>query len=254
VSSFLTPRITGAVAVRVLAQLRHDHRTIALLLLMPCLVLALLRWMFDARPAMFDELGPALVALIPFTVMFLVTSITTLRERSSGTLERLLAMPTAKLDFVLGYALAFGLVATVQASLAVALCVGLLDLSVAGPVWALVVVAVADAALGTVLGLFVSAFARTEFQAVQFMPALVFPQLLLCGLFVPRDQLPTGLGLVSDLLPLSYAVDAMTAVARGGSDTVAGVPSEVWPDLAVIAGFVLALLVLGAATLRRRTP
>jgi ABC-2 type transport system permease protein len=253
VSPVLTPRITGAVAVRVLAQLRHDHRTMALLLLMPCVILALLRWMFDARPAMFDALGPALLALIPFTVMFLVTSVTTLRERSSGTLERLLAMPTAKLDFVLGYAIAFGLVATAQATLAVALCAGPLGMSVAGPVWALVLVAVADAVLGTVLGLFVSAFARTEFQAVQFMPALVIPQLLLCGLFVPRDQLPTGLDVLSDLLPLSYAVDAMTAVAHGGSDAIAGVPSSVWSDLAVIVGFAVALLALGAVTLRRRT-
>ena len=240
-STVLTPRITGAVAGRVLAQLRHDHRTLGMLVALPCLILALLRWMYDGQPAVFDRLGPALLALIPFTVMFLVTSVTTLRERSSGTLERLLAMPTAKLDFLLGYAVAFGAVAVVQASLAVGLCVGLLGLSVEGPVWALVVVAVADAVLGTALGLFVSAFARTEFQAVQFMPALVIPQILLCGLFVPRDQLPTGLDVLSDLLPLSYAVDAM-------SDTSAALP-----DLLVIAGFTVALLALGAATLRRRT-
>ena len=252
-STVLTPRISSAVAVRVLAQLRHDHRTLAMLLVMPCVILALLRWMFDADPAMFDRLGPALLALIPFTVMFLVTSVTTLRERSSGTLERLLAMPTGKLDFLLGYALAFGAVATVQAVLAVTLCVGLLGLSVQGPVWALVLVAVADAVLGSTLGLFVSAFARTEFQAVQFMPALVIPQLLLCGLFVPRDQLPTGLDVLSDVLPLSYAVDAMTLVASGAGSTMAGVPSGVWTDLAVIAGFTVALLGLGAATLRRRT-
>jgi ABC-2 type transport system permease protein len=150
-------------------------------------------------------------------------------------------MPTAKLDFLLGYALAFGAVAVVQASLAVALSVGLLDLSVEGPVWALVVVAVADAVLGTALGLFVSAFARTEFQAVQFMPALVIPQILLCGLFVPRDQLPTGLDVLSDLLPLSYAVDAMYDTA------------EALPEMLVIAGFAVGLLALGAATLRRRT-
>ena len=240
-STLVTPRITSAVAVRVLSQLRHDHRTLAMLVVLPCLILSLLRWMYDGQPMFFDRLGPALLALIPFTVMFLVTSVTTLRERSSGTLERLLAMPTAKLDFLLGYALAFGAVAVVQASLAVALSVGLLGLSVEGPVWALVVVAVADAVLGTALGLFVSAFARTEFQAVQFMPALVIPQILLCGLFVPRDQLPTGLDVLSDLLPLSYAVDAM-------NDT-----SDALPELAVIVAFTVALLALGAATLRRRT-
>jgi ABC-2 type transport system permease protein len=237
----ITPRIATAVAARVLRQLRHDHRSLAMLVVLPCLILALLRWIYDAQPMAFDRLGPALLALIPFTVMFLVTSVTTLRERSSGTLERLLAMPTTKLDFLLGYALAFGAVAVLQATLAVSLSVTLLGLSVDGPVWALVVVAVADAVLGTSLGLFVSAFARTEFQAVQFMPLLVIPQILLCGLFVPRDELPTGLGALSDLLPLSYAVDAM-------SDT-----SDAVPELLVICGFTVGLLALGAATLRRRT-
>jgi ABC-2 type transport system permease protein len=249
----MTPRITLAVAGRVLRQLRHDHRTAALLLLVPSALLALLRWIFDERLAVFHTLGPALLALIPFIVMFLVTSVTTLRERSSGTLERLLAMPTGKLDLLLGYALALGLVAAVQSALAAALCVWALGLDVDGPVWALVLVAVADAVLGTALGLFVSAFARTEFQAVQFMPVVVIPQLLLCGLFLPRDDLPTGLDVVSDLLPLSYAVDAMTLVSRGAADTLGAVPVDAWTDLAVILAFTLVLLTLGAATLRRRT-
>ena len=244
----MSPRVTAAVAVRVLTQLRHDHRTLAMLLVLPCVVLALLHWIYVDVPVFFDRLGPALLALIPFIVMFLVTSVTTLRERSSGTLERLLAMPTGKLDLLLGYTVAFGLMATLQSSLAVALCVGLLDLDVASGVWLLVVVAVADALLGTVSGLFVSAFARTEFQAVQFMPAIVFPQILLCGLFLPVDQLPEGLQVVAHLLPLTYAVDAMTEVSRtaGGLGTVVG-------DLAVVVGFTVALLGLGAATLRRRT-
>jgi ABC-2 type transport system permease protein len=245
----MSPRITAAVAGRVLAQLRHDHRTLALLLVLPCVVLGLLRWMYDEQRMVFDSLGPALLALIPFIVMFLVTSVTTLRERSSGTLERLLAMPTGKLDFLLGYALAFGLVAAVQSGLAVALCVWPLGMRVDGSVAALVVVAVVDAVCGTAFGLFVSAFARTEFQAVQFMPAVVFPQLLLCGLFLDRDQLPNFLEAVSNVLPLSYAVDAMDAVTAGTGDA-----AQVAGDLAVVLGFVLVLLGLGAATLRRRTP
>jgi ABC-2 type transport system permease protein len=211
--------------------------------------------MFDEVPggSGFDALGPALLALIPFVVMFLVTSVTTLRERSSGTLERLLAMPTGKGDFLGGYALAFGLVAAVQSLLAVALCTWVLDLEVAGPVGMLVVVAVADAVLGCALGLFVSAFAQTEFQAVQFMPAVVIPQLLLCGLFLPRDAMPRALEAVSDVLPLSYAVDAMTAVSTTTGSALGGVDAGVWSDVAVVAGFALAGLALGAATLRRRT-
>ena len=243
----MSPRITLAVAGRVLTQLRRDRRTLALLLVLPCLLITLLWWMFEDTPV-FDQVGPALLAMFPFIVMFLVTSVTTLRERSGGTLERLLAMPMGKLDFLVGYALAFGAVAALQAALAVGLSVGLLGLDVQGPVWLLLVVAVVDAVLGTALGLFVSAFAQTEFQAVQFMPAIVIPQILLCGLFVPRDQLPQALEWVSNLLPLSYAVDAMQTL------TETAATADVWRDLAVVAAYAVAGLALGAATLRRRTP
>ena len=244
----MTPRILFAVTGRVLTQVRRDHRTLAMLLLVPTLLITLLWWMFKDQGPAFDRLGPALVALFPFIVMFLVTSVTTLRERSSGTLERLLAMPMGKLDFLLGYALAFGLIAALQSALAVAVSVGLLDLEIAGPVWLLTVVAVADAVLGAALGLFVSAFAQTEFQAVQFMPVVVIPQILLCGLLIDRDQMPDVLSAISDVLPLSYAVDAMQHL------TVSTSTAEIWADLAVVGGFVLGGLALGAATLRRRTP
>ncbi|PKH40331.1 ABC-2 type transport system permease protein [Nocardioides alpinus] len=245
----MSPRITWAVAGRVLTQVRRDHRTLAMLLVVPCVLISLLWWMFEDLPGdLFDRFGPGLLAMFPFIVMFLVTSVTTLRERSSGTLERLLTMPMGKLDFLLGYALAFGLLAAVQSALAVAVSVGLLGLDVNGPVWLLGVVAVVDAVLGTALGLLVSAFATTEFQAVQFMPAFVLPQILLCGLFVPRDQMPAVLEAISNVLPLSYAVDAMQELV-GDADQ-----GEVWRSIAIVACFALAALVLGAATLRRRTP
>lgn len=245
----MTPRITLAVAGRVLTQVRRDHRTLAMLMVVPCALISLLWWMFGDLPGdLFDRFGPGLLAMFPFIVMFLVTSVTTLRERSSGTLERLLTMPLGKLDLLLGYALAFGVLAAVQSALAVAVSVGLLGLEVQGSVWLLGVVAVADAVLGTALGLLVSAFATTEFQAVQFMPAFVLPQILLCGLFVPRPSMPGVLEAVSDVLPLSYAVDAMQELV---ASTDAG---AVWVDVAVVACFALAALGLGAATLRRRTP
>jgi ABC-2 type transport system permease protein len=244
----MTPRITLAVAGRVLAQLRRDHRTVAMLLVVPCVLLTLLWWMFDRNEFIFDRLGPPLLAVFPFIVMFLVTSVTTLRERTSGTLERLLSMPMGKLDLLLGYAIAFGSVALVQALLAVGLTVGLLGLEVSGPLWAFAVVAVLDAVLGTALGLFVSAFARTEFQAVQFMPALVVPQILLCGLFVARDALPGVLEATSNVLPLSYAVDAMQLTQHSAELT-----GTFWRDLSVIAVFIAAAIALGAVTLRRRT-
>ena len=245
----MNARILLALTTRVLTQLRRDRRTAAMLLVLPCVLITLLWWMFQDIPGdLFGRFGPALLAMFPFIVMFLVTSVTTLRERSSGTLERLLAMPMGKLDFLGGYAVAFGVVAAVQAALAVTLSVGLLGLDVSGPIWLLGLVAVADAVLGTALGLLVSAFARTEFQAVQFMPLFVIPQILLCGLFVPRTDMPDFLHGVSNVLPLSYATDAMQTLVSSSAT------GDVWRDLGIVAAFGAGALALGAATLRRRTP
>ncbi|MCZ3388114.1 MAG: ABC transporter permease [Actinomycetia bacterium] len=243
----MTAARTAATARRVVQQLQHDHRTVALILVVPCVLMGLLAWMLSS--ADFNQYGAPLLGIFPLIVMFLTTSVATLRERESGTLERLLSMPIAKVDFVFGYALAFGLLGVVQALVVSGLAVGPFGLDVAGPTWALIVVAVVDALLGTALGLFVSAFAKTEFQAVQFMPALILPQLLLCGIVVPRDELPTVLRWVSDLLPMSYAVDAMTEVM-----TSSAVTAEFWLNVGIVALFMAVGLALGAGTLRRRTP
>ncbi|MBU7598254.1 ABC transporter permease [Streptomyces sp. P38-E01] len=244
----LSPHRTLATARRVLRQLSHDRRTIALLLLLPVLLLVLLYYVFDADRRSFDSIGASLLGIFPMITMFLVTSIATLRERTTGTLERLLAMPLGKADLVLGYALAFGVLAVVQASLATGVAVWALDLDFAGSPWLLLLIALLDALLGTALGLFVSAFATSEFQAVQFMPAVIFPQLLLCGLFAPRDSMQPALEAVSHALPMSYAVDGMTEVLHHPDVTGAFVR-----DALVVAGSALLVLVVGAATLRRRT-
>jgi ABC-2 type transport system permease protein len=240
--------VTLATARRILIQLRHDRQTLALMLLVPPLLMVLLRYVFDS-PLAFDRIAPQLLGLFPFLVMFLVTSVTMLRERTTATLERLMTMPISKLDLLLGYALAFGLVAVTQVILVVVVSVSWLGLHVAGPVALLLLIAVFDALVGMALGLFVSAFARTEFQAVQFMPAVVLPQTLLCGLIVPRDRMAGLLRWVSDVIPLSYAVDGLTRVA-----TSSAVDRTILGDLSVLAGYMLLALLLGAATLRRRTP
>jgi ABC-2 type transport system permease protein len=244
----MNPPLLLATARRVLLQVRADPRTVALLLVVPCVLIGLLAWIYSGTNT-FDRIGAPLLGVFPFVVMFLVTSIATLRERSSGTLERLLSTPVGKADFLGGYAVAFGALAVVQALVATAFAIWVCGLDVAGPVWLLLLVAVVDALLGTAIGLLLSAFARTEFQAVQFMPAFVLPQFLLCGLLVPRDAMPEVLSAVSDLLPLSYAVDAMRTVTvdSSGVSAVAG-------DVAVVAGFVVAAIALGSLTLRRRTP
>lgn len=236
-----------ATAGRVLTQLRHDPRSIALMLIAPSLLVGLFAWLFSEQDGVFDQFGGAILALFPFIVMFLITSITTLRERRSGTLERLMTTPLEKADFILGYALAFGLMAVLQAVITVSFAVGVCGLDVDGPLWQLGLVAVVDALLGTALGLLASAFAQTEFQAVQFMPLLVFPQIILGGLFMPRDQMPDVLYAISDWLPLSYAIDTINAVAAGDEGW------DVFGPLLVVVAFAVGALVLAALTLRRRT-
>lgn len=238
-------RASGAIAQRVLRQLRRDHRTIGMLLVMPCALMSLLAWMFTNSTRGLDTFGPPLLAIFPFTVMFLVTSISTLRERTGGTLERLMAIPIKRSAYMAGYAGAFGTVAAAQSAVLVAVSVGGLGMRVQGPTMLLVCVAIATAVLGTALGLFVSAFARTEFQAVQFLPAVVMPQLLLCGLFVAPDLLPTALRLASDLMPLTYAVRAMQDVSAGA------VHAGTYVDLLLVLCAAGASLVLGASTLSR---
>jgi ABC-2 type transport system permease protein len=208
----------------------------------------LLKYLFVDRPFVFDRIGGPLLGLFPFIAMFLVSSITMLRERMTGTLERLMTLPLAKLDLLAGYGTAFATVAAAQAGIVSAVAFGLLDLHVEGSPWLVGVLAVGNAILGMSLGLFLSAFARTEFQAVQFMPAFVFPQLLLCGLFVPRDEMARLLELAAYALPLTYSYDALDRVTRRGELGAIGAG-----DVAVTLGVTLLALALGAATLRRRT-
>jgi ABC-2 type transport system permease protein len=248
------PRLTGATTARVLRQLRHDRRTIAMLLVLPSLLLGLLYLIWKdvptppGQPSTFDHVGLIMIAIFPFVVMFLVTSIAMLRERTSGTLERLLTTPLARLDLLLGYGAAFGVAAAAQALITVGIATWLYDLDVAGSLWLVVLIAVVDAVLGVALGLLASAFARSEFQAVQFMPVIVLPQFFLCGLLVARDQMADWLRYISDVLPLTYAVQALQEVGRSATAT-----GTMWRDVGIVAGAALLALALAAGTLRRRT-
>jgi ABC-2 type transport system permease protein len=242
-------RATVATAGRVLGQLRHDRRTVALLLIVPCVLVLLFKYVYNGSPQIFDRVGPLMLGLFPFITMFLVTSIAMVRERTSGTLERLLTTPMRKLDLLGGYALAFGVAALLQAAITAAVALGPLGLTVRAGSGVVVMLAVINALLGMALGLFLSAFATTEFQAVQFMPAAVVPQILLCGLLNPREGMATVLRWISDVLPLTYAMDAMNEARASAQLTV-----SLLADAGVVVGCCVAALALGAATLRRRTP
>jgi ABC-2 type transport system permease protein len=244
----VTIRILFSTTTRILRQLRHDPRTIGLLTVVPTLLLALLYFMFDDTPPLFDRIALIMLGVFPFIIMFLITSVAMLRERTTGTLERLLTTPLGKLDLLFGYGIAFGLVATVQAAVTAGLAYWLLDLDTAGSPGFVVLIAVTNAVLGVALGLLASAFARTEFQAVQFMPVIALPQILLCGLFVPRGQMVGWLQAISDVLPLTYAVEGLQQVGRYADPT-----GTMWRDFGIVAGAVVLALILASATLRRRT-
>lgn len=239
---------TLATTKRIIQQLTHDKRTIALMFLAPTLLMSLLWWVFSDNTKLFDTIAPAMLGVFPFVIMFLITSITTLRERTGGTLERLMATRVGKGDIIMGYALAFACFGIVQSLITSLVAIYLLHMDVAGPLWFVVVVACEDTLLGVALGLFTSAFARTEFQAVQFLPALIFPQVIVCGLFVPLDKLPTILESIAYYLPLTYAVDALNRVTEQ-----ADIVGEMWRDVIVIAGFIVVALIVASLTLRRRS-
>ena len=244
----MSARITLATTRRVWRQLRHDPRTIGLVIAVPCLLMVLLRYMFDSQPQTFQQVGIPLIGIFPLISMFLVTSISLLRERTSGTLERLMTMPLAKADLLFGYGIAFAGVAVVQALIVSALGVGVLGLDVHGSLALVLLLAVLNAVLGSSLGLFASAFAATEFQVVQFMPAFILPQLLLSGLFVSRDAMAGALRALSDVLPMTYAYDGLHRA--GESSDISGALAA---DVVVVAAFTLAALLGSAATLRHRT-
>ncbi|HVB50981.1 MAG TPA: ABC transporter permease [Acidimicrobiales bacterium] len=227
---------------RILEQLRHDPRTLALLLLVPAALVGLLSWSLTNQPGAFDSVGPKLLGVFPLIVMFLVTSVITLRERTVGTLERLFTLPLTKADFVAGYAIAFGALALVQSVLVSVLSYTWYGLAHQGVPWRISIVALCAGLLGTAFGLALSAVAHTEFQAVQFMPAFILPQLLLCGLVIPVSQLPSVLRAIADVLPMTAAVHAITPQQ---SD------SYYLGQFAIMLAYIFAALVVGGGTLRR---
>lgn len=240
-------RRTFATAGRVVLQLLHDPRTVGLIIVVPCVLITLLKYVFDKQPQVFNSVAPMILGIFPLLMMFLVTSIATLRERKTGTLDRLMTMPMSKLDFIFGYGLAFSLLALVQACVVSAVTLGFLGVTVLGGTAAVLLAAVLTAFLGTALGLFVSAFATSEFQAVELVMPILMPQILLCGLFVPRGQMAQALQWLSDVFPLTYSVDAMRQITFFASWT-----TQLTRDLLIVVGCAVLALILGSITIRRQ--
>lgn len=238
---------TLSTAARVLRQIRHDPRTLGLILVMPSVLIVVLYYVFQDSHAQFNAVAPLLLGIIPFTLMFIVTSVAMLRERTSGTLERLLTSPATKLDILLGYALAFAVTALLQASIVSFITLTFLNVSIKGSAISLLVVAVLSGVLGMVFGLLFSAFAKNEFQAVQFMPAFVLPQFLTCGLFLPREKMADVLQYFANIMPITYVVKALEDVR-----TTAGWTHDLTISILIVVGFIVLALLLGAVSLRSK--
>ncbi|MCX2715293.1 ABC transporter permease [Mycolicibacterium sp. J2] len=253
--STLSPRAYLATTGRILRQLAGDHRSVAMIVVVPTLIITLMYFMFDdvphrpGAPSPFNNACLVMLGVFPLIVMFLITSITMQRERVSGTLERILTTPLRRFDLLAAYGTAFSIAATIQATLACVVAFWFLGFETAGSPALVFLIAIVNAVLGVGLGLLCSAFARTEFQAVQFMPVVIAPQLLLCGIMVPRAMLPDWLQWISNALPASYALEALQQVGAYSEPTAIAVR-----DIAVVIGFAILALALAAATLRRRTP
>jgi ABC-2 type transport system permease protein len=251
----LSPQAYLATTGRILRQLRADHRSVAMILLVPSVIITLIYFMFDdvphppGAPSPFTNACLIMLGVFPLIVMFLITSITMQRERVSGTLERILTTPLRRVDLLGAYGTAFSIAAAAQASLACVVAFWLLGFETSGSPLLVIAIAIINAVLGVGLGLLCSAFARTEFQAVQFMPLVIAPQLLLCGIIVPRHVLPEWLQWVSNVMPASYALEALREVGAHPELTAVAVR-----DIAVVVGFAVVAMCLAAATLRRRTP
>ena len=240
--------MTLAIAARVARQLRHDPRTLALVTFVPSILAWLVHQIFDGEEPISSQVEMTLLAMFPLLLMFLLTAVATVRERSGGTLERLMAAPIRKIDVIGGYALAYGVLAIVQTSLLTAVCYWGLDMQLRGGIVWMLLVSLATALLGIALGLLASAVSRSEFQAVQFMPIVVLPQVLLCGLFGPREEMAGWLEGLSNVLPLTWAVEALKEVADYSDLT-----GHYWTSLAIVAAFAIGSLGLASLTLRRRT-
>lgn len=243
------PRLLFATTGRMLRQLRHDHRTLGIVTVIPVVIITLMHYIFDERQPMVSQLEARMIVVFCVTIMFLLTAIAMVRERTSGTLERLLTTPIGKVDILTGYALAFGILASWQAVVATTFAYWVLGMQVEGELWQVLVAAVVSSQLGVAFGLLSSAISRTEFQAVQMYPVMIIPQLVLCGLLVPRDQMADWLYVLSSALPLTYGVEAINAVILEADAT-----GDLFKNLGIVAACVLGLLAVAAASLRRRTP
>lgn len=243
----MMPSQASIIAGRIIHQLIRDRRTMVLMVVVPLVVMTLIGLSFPEGNVL-NYIAPALLATLALFFSFLLTGISFLRERSQGTMERLMASPVSRLDIVVGYLFGFFIFALTQTLIILLFTIYVLGVDYYGDLWQIFVFQVVVITVAVNLGIFISTFARNEFQMVQFIPLIILPQVFLCGVIWPVEQMPDYLQWLSAILPLTYAVDGLRNIMLAGKSLL-----DVGFELSVLIGFALIISILAAITLRRGT-
>ena len=228
-----------------MTQLARDRRTIALILIAP-LVIASLIGVSVPNKMILDSTLPAILAMLILFFGFLLSGISFLRERSQGTRERLMASPVSRVDILVGYLLGFLVFAMLQTLILFFYSVYVLKVDFHGSLWQIIIFQILIGILAVCLGIFISAFAKNEFQMVQFIPLIIVPQVFVCGLLFPVSQMPGYLQWLAKFLPLTYGVDGIRALMLQGQSLL-DIPKEI----IVLVAYAVVLMVLAGISLRR---
>jgi len=238
---------TLTIANRIINQLIRDKRTIILIAVVPLLIASLVGVSVPDK-SILDYTAPAILAVLILFFGFLLTGISFLRERSQGTLERLMASPVSRLDIVGGYLLGFLLFAIVQTMVLFFYLIYVLNVNYYGDLWQILVFQVLIGIGAVCMGTFFSVLAKNEFQMVQFIPMIIVPQMFLCGLLWPVSQMPEYLQWLANVLPMTYGVEGIRALMLQGQNL-----PDIGKEIGVLAAYAVGLLILSAVTLRRGT-
>jgi len=237
---------TFGITKRIIKQILRDHRSVAMIFAVPLVVMSLVGVSFNNNQDLLNFVGPALICTFVLFFTFILTGISFLRERSEGTLDRLITTPVSRIDIIFGYSLSFFFFALIQSSIIISFSIFVLDIINQGQIWHMFLVVIILSLVAVNFGVFVSTFAKNEFQVMQFIPLFIVPQIFLCGVIQPVENLPNILQYVSKILPLTYAVDGLRSIMLHGSNLK--VVSE---EILILIGFASLLIILASLTIKR---
>ncbi|MFB6359857.1 MAG: ABC transporter permease, partial [Halobacteriales archaeon] len=230
------------VASRILLTLRGDRRTLGLVVVMPAFIIYLFSEVFPVA----EPVAPVLLGVFVFVLTYILTAIGFLRERTAGTLERVLVSPISRTGIVVGYVVGFGVLAAVQSLVLLGSGVYFLGVEFEHGVGLFFLVELLGAMTALGLGIVLSLFARNEFQVLQFMPTVIGPQIILGGTFVPVETLPVYLEWPARLMPVTYLIEGMKYVVLD-----VGEPTDLWTAVAALAVFTVIAVVVSGVVVRR---